>query len=49
VKDSAAFTFDFALDAESRVKLDGKALRIEGYAAGFDRDRRRNWTARGCS
>jgi HK97 family phage prohead protease len=39
VKDSAAFTFDFALDAESRVELDGKALRIEGYAAGFDRDR----------
>lgn len=39
MKDSAAFTFDFALDAESRVELEGKALRIEGYAAGFDRDR----------
>jgi HK97 family phage prohead protease len=39
MKDSAEFTFDFALDAESRVELDGKALRIEGYAAGFNRDR----------
>ena len=39
MKESAPFTFDFALDAEARVELEGKALRIEGYAAGFDRDR----------
>lgn len=39
MKDSAPFTFDFALDSASRIELDGKALRIEGYAAGFDRDR----------
>lgn len=39
MKDSAAFTFDFALDSQAVVELDGKALRIEGYAAGFDRDR----------
>lgn len=39
MKDSAPFTFDFALDSNSHVELEGKALRIEGYAAGFDRDR----------
>ena len=39
MKDSAAFTFDFALDSAAHVELDGKALRIEGYAAGFNRDR----------
>lgn len=39
MKDTAPFTFDFALDADARVELEGKALRIEGYAAGFDRDR----------
>jgi len=39
MKDSAHFQFDFALDADARVELEGKALRIEGYAAGFDRDR----------
>jgi HK97 family phage prohead protease len=39
MKEQAPFQFDFALDADSRVELEGKALRIEGYAAGFDRDR----------
>lgn len=39
MKESAPFTFDFALDSASRIELEGKALRIEGYAAGFDRDR----------
>lgn len=39
MKDSAPFTFDFALDSQAVVELEGKALRIEGYAAGFDRDR----------
>lgn len=39
MKDSAPFHLDFALDSASRVELEGKALRIEGYAAGFNRDR----------
>jgi HK97 family phage prohead protease len=39
VKEQATFQFDFALDADASVELEGKALRIEGYAAGFDRDR----------
>lgn len=40
MKDSAPFTFDFALDSNATLEeLEGKALRIEGYAAGFDRDR----------
>lgn len=39
MKEQAPFQLDFALDADARVELDGKALRIEGYAAGFDRDR----------
>lgn len=36
---AAPFQLDFALDGNATVELDGKALRIEGYAAGFDRDR----------
>lgn len=47
MKESAAFTFDFALDADARVELEGKALRIEGYAAGFDRDRENEAFERG--
>lgn len=47
MKESAAFTFDFALDADARVELDGKALRIEGYAAGFSRDRENEAFERG--
>lgn len=39
MKDSAPFTFDFALDSDVSIELEGKALRIEGYAAGFNRDR----------
>lgn len=39
MKTAAPFTFDFALDSAARVELDGKALHIEGYAAGFGRDR----------
>lgn len=47
MKDSAPFTFDFALDADARVELEGKALRIEGYAAGFSRDRENEAFERG--
>jgi HK97 family phage prohead protease len=40
MKDTASFTFDFALDGKAVVEAesDGR-LRVEGYAAGFDRDR----------
>lgn len=47
MKDTAPFTFDFSLDADARVELEGKALRIEGYAAGFDRDRENEAFERG--
>lgn len=47
MKDSAPFTFDFALDSQAVVELEGKALRIEGYAAGFDRDRENEAFERG--
>lgn len=41
MKDSAPFTFDFALDGKAVVeaKPDGQGLDIEGYAAGFSPDR----------
>lgn len=39
LKESAPFQLDFALDSNAHVELDGKALRIEGYAAGFNTDR----------
>lgn len=41
MKESAPFTFDFALDSKAVVETeeDGRLL-IEGYAAGFDQDRK---------
>lgn len=40
MNDSAPFTFDFALDGKAVVEAEADGcLRIEGYAAGFDRDR----------
>lgn len=39
MKESAPFRLDFSLDGAAAIELDGKALRIEGYAAGFNRDR----------
>lgn len=42
MKDSAPFTFDFALDGKAVVEApeeENAGLRIEGYAAGFDTDR----------
>lgn len=47
MNDSAPFTFDFALDSEAQIELEGKSLRIEGYAAGFDRDRENEAFERG--
>jgi HK97 family phage prohead protease len=47
MEQTAPFTFDFALDSNAVVELEGKSLRIEGYAAGFNRDRENEAFERG--
>lgn len=47
MKETAPFNLDFALDSNAVVELEGKSLRIEGYAAGFDRDRENEAFERG--